>query len=167
MIIDTNALKNIANQIIAARDGACTKVMESKKDYIRVRADSILKQLDAIRAVAPAFNALKTAKIKFTSNYITEGWYHYLGFSNSRNDLVGVCGGGCCGKSVFVNFENGKFVVCNWYSEHSPNTREINTDELIEKYWDNYDVRNHLNRISLGITTFAETVAEAITANAR
>ena len=159
MNIDTNILKNYANKIIAARDTVIQNDMESKKNYIRDRVDSILKQLDAIRVIAPAFNMLKTAKIKFIKSYFTEGWYHRLGFSDRRNDLIGVCGGGCCGKSVFVNFENEKFIVCDWYSENDVCVREINIEELIEKYWDNYNVRNHLNRIACGITEFAERVA--------
>jgi hypothetical protein len=167
MTIDTDILKNFACQIIAAHDKACQNDMEFKKNYIRVKADSILKQLDAIRAVAPAFNALKTAKIKFTKDYITEDEYHHVGFSDQRNDLVGVCGGGCYGRSVFVNFENGKFVVCNWFSKNHLEVREINIEELIEKHWDDFDVRDHLGTIARDITTFAEAVAEKITACAQ
>jgi ABC-type protease/lipase transport system fused ATPase/permease subunit len=163
MIIDTNILKNFACQIIAAHDKACQNDMEFKKNYIRVKVDSILKQLDAIRAVAPAFNMLKTAKIKFTEDYITEDEYHRVGFSDRHNDLVGICGGGLYGSSVFVNFENEKFVVCNWYTRH----REINIDELIEKYWDDYPVRDHLGTIARDITIFAEAVAEKITSSTK
>lgn len=159
MTIDTNILKNFACQIIAAHDKACQNDMEFKKNCIRVKVDSILKQLDAIRAVAPAFNILKTAKIKFTKNYITKDKHDRVSFSDRRNDLVGVYGGGMYGSSVFVNFENEKFIVCNWYTKD----REINIDELIEKYWDDYMVRYHLGTIARDITSFAETVAEKIT----
>ena len=139
--------------------------MESKKNYIRARVDLILKQLDAIRAIAPAFNALKMAGIKFVTAFFTEGGDHRLGFSDRRNDVIGVCGGGSA-KSVFVNFENEKFIVCDWYSENSPRVREINIDELIEKYWDNDYVRRYLDRIACGVTILAERVAMSITAAA-
>lgn len=163
MIIDTNTLKNIACQIIAARDTALKNDMESKKNYIRVQVDSILKQLDAIRAIAPAFNELKTAKIKFINRFFTDGCDHHLGFSIRRNDLIGVYGN-VGPNSVFVNFENEKFIVCYSYSENSSKTIEINVDELVEKYWNDDSVRRYLNRIANGITEFAERVAVNIEA---
>lgn len=165
MVIDTNTLKNIARQIIAARDTALQNDMESKKNYIRVQADSILKQLDAIRAVAPAFNALKTAKIKFIDRFFTDGCDHRPGFSSCRNDVIGVYGT-FEPNSVFVNFENEKFIVCHSYDENSSKTIEINVDELVEKYWNDDSVRRYLNRIANGITEFAERVAVNITAAA-
>lgn len=162
MIIDSNALELIAHQIIAARDTALRNDMESKKNYIRVQVDSILKQLDAIRAVAPAFNALKTAKIKFVSRFFTDGCDHRPGFSSCRNNVIGVYGT-FAPNSVFVNFENEKFIVCHSYDENSPKTIELNIDELVEKYWNNDYVRRYLNRIASGITEFAERVAVNIT----
>ena len=165
MIIDTNTLKNIATHIITARDTDLRNDMESKKNYIRVRVDLILKQLDTIRAIAPAYNALKTARIKFVNAFFTEGGDHRLGFSDRRNDVIGVCGGGSA-KSVFVNFENEKFIVCDWYCENGICVREINIDELIEKYWNDDYVRRYLNRIACEITIFAERVAMSIIAAA-
>ena len=165
MIIDTNTLKNIANKIITARDTVRQNDMESKKNYIRARVDSILKQLDVIRAVAPAFNALKTAKIKFVNRFFTDGCDHCLGFSSCRNDVIGVYGT-FEPNSVFVNFENEKFIVCHSYDENSSKTIELNTDKLVEKYWNDDSVRRYLNRIACEITIFAERVATSIVAAA-
>lgn len=165
MIIDTDTLKNIANQIISARDTASRNDMESKKNYIRDRVDLILKQLDTIRAIAPAFNALKSAKIDFINTFFTDSYNRNIGFSISRNDLIGICGGGVAQlQSVFVNFKNEKFIVCNVYYEDGLFVREINIDRLIEKYWDNGYVRRYLNQIACEITIFAERVAMSITA---
>ena len=165
MIIDTNTLKNIANSIIVARDTALQNDMESKKNYIRIRVDSILKQLDTIRVIAPAFNALKTAKIKFINRFFTDGYDHSPGFSRRRNDVFGVYGT-FAPNSVFVNFENEKFIVCHSYDENSSKTIELNIDELVEKYWNDDSVRRYLNRIACEITVFAERVAMSITAAA-
>ena len=167
MIINTETLKQAAENIIAKRNAEMYNDMLSKQNHIKLRCNAIIKQLDAIRAVAPAFNALKTAKIKFTKHYITEDRYHRVGFSDQRNDIVGVCGGGCYGRSVFVNFKNGKFVICNLFSNNHLEAREINIEELIEKHWDDFEVRDHLNKMARELTTFAETVAEKITACAQ
>jgi hypothetical protein len=167
MIIDTNALKNIAHQIIAARNTVRWNDMKSKKNYIRVQADSILKQLDTIRAIAPAFNALKSAKIDFINTFFTDSYNRDIGFSIGHNNLIGICGGGVAQlQSVFVNFKNEKFIVCDVYHEDDLCIREIDIDELIEKYWDNDHIRRYLNRIANGITEFAERVAVNITAAA-
>jgi hypothetical protein len=163
MIINTDTLKNIARQIIASHNTVRQNDMEFKKNYIRARVDLILKQLDTIRAIAPAFNMLKSAEIKLVNKFFTEGYYHCLGFSNRRNDVIGICGGGGA-KSVFVNFENEKFIICDWYCENGLCVREINIDELIEIYWDNEYVRRYLDQIACGITIFAERVAMSITA---
>lgn len=163
MIINTETLKQAAENIIAKRNAEMYNDMLSKQNCIKLRCNAIIKQLDAIRAVAPAFNALKTAKIKFTKHYITKDEHEHISFSDCRNDLVGVYGGGIYGSSVFVNFENEKFIVCNWYTKD----REINIDELIEKYWDDYMVRFHLGTIARDITAFAEAVAKKITACAQ
>lgn len=165
MIIDTDTLKNIANQIIAAHNTFHLKDMVSKKNYIRVQADSIIKQLDTIRAIAPAFNALKSAKIKFINTFFTDSYNKNIGFSISRNNLIGICGGGVEKlHSVFVNFKNEKFIVCDVYHEDDMYIREINIDELIEKYWNDDYVRRYLNRIAREITIFAERVATSIVA---
>jgi hypothetical protein len=158
MTIDTNALKNIARQIIAARDTTLQNDMESKKNYIRVQADSILKQLDAIRAVAPAFNALKSAKIDFIDTFFTDSYNRDIGFSIGRNNLIGICGGGVAQlQSVFVNFRNEKFIVCDVYHEDDLCIREIDIDELVEKYWNDDSVRRYLNRIANGQNSAAFT----------
>lgn len=167
MIIDTNTLKHIANLIIAARDTALRNDMESKKNYIRVRVYSILKQLDAIRAVAPAFNALKSAKIDFINTFFTESYNRDIGFSIGHNNLIGIYGGGVAQlQSVFVNFKTEKFIVCDVYHEDDLCIREIDIDELIEKYWNDDSVRRYLDRIANGITIFAERVAMSIVAAA-
>jgi hypothetical protein len=165
MIIDSNILKNITHQIIAARNTVRWNDMKSKKNYIRVQADSILKQLDTIRAIAPAFNALKSAKIDFITTFFTDSYNRDIGFSIGRNNLIGICGGGVAQlQSVFVNFKNEKFIVCDVYHEDDLCIREIDIDDLIEKYWDNDYIRRYLNRIANGITIFAERVAMSITA---
>lgn len=168
MIIDTTTLENIAHQIIAAHNTDCQKDMEFKKNYIRTRVDLILKQLDTIRAIAPAFNALKSAKIDFINTFFTESYHRDIGFSISRNNLIGICGGGVAKlQSVFVNFKNEKFIVCDVYHEDDMYIREINIDELVEKYWNNDYVRKYLDRIAYGVAVFAARVATSITAAAK
>jgi hypothetical protein len=166
MTINTETLKQAAQNIIAQRDAKLYNDMLSKRNYIKSCCAAIIKQLDAIRAVAPAFNALKTAKIKFVNRFFTDGCDHLPGFSSCRNDVIGVYGT-FEPNSVFVNFENEKFIVCHSYAENSSKTIEINVDELVEKYWNDDSVRRYLNRIANGITEFAEAVAEKITTCAR
>jgi hypothetical protein len=158
MIIDTDTFKNIARQIINSHNTFRQNDMEFKKNYIRARVDLILKQLDTIRAIAPAFNMLKTAKIKFIDTFFTDSYHRNIGFSISRNDLIGICGRDNV-KSVFVNFRNEKFIVCDQCYENGLCVREINIDELIKKYWDNDHVRRYLDQIACGITEFVERVA--------
>lgn len=160
MKIDSDVLKSLAQNIIARRDAARIQNINDKKNFILSYADAVEMQLDAVRAVAPAVYELVKAKIRGFDQFFTEGMHHCLGFSNRRKNAIGCCGGGCSGKSLFVDFETGEFIVSGWYDEKGKST--LTANELAENYWNDYNIRDKIKTIANGLTKFAESVATVI-----
>ena len=157
MTIDSTALKSLAQQIITSRNDAKRQDRLDKQDAMRNWAKAIEAQLTAVEAVAEAIYMLKTAKIDGIDSLFTEGWYHRIGFSNIRHNLIGCCGGGYSGHSLFVNFKTKRYVVCEWYGEGGSDERTL--DELITKFWNESDVRSKMQQLAEGLTGFAVEAA--------
>lgn len=161
MNIDSTALKSLAQRIIDRRNDAVREDRLTKQNALRTYAAAIEVQLDAIAAVADAIYMLKTAKIKGVDSFFTEGFHHRVGFSDRRRNLVGCCGGGCSGKSLFVNFKTKHYVVCEWYGEGGSDERTL--DELVAKFWNDGNVRFKMKELAEELADFAEQAAKMIT----
>ena len=162
MNIDSTVLKSLAQRIIDRRNTEKRDDRLAKQNALRTYAAAIEAQLDAVAAVADAVYMLKTAKINRIDSFFTEGIHHRVGFSDHRRNLVGCCGGGCSGKSLFVNFKTKRYVVCEWYGEGGSDERTL--DELIAKFWNDGNVRFKMKELAEELTDFAEQVAKAIAA---
>lgn len=95
-----------------------------EKDYIAAKALSsrINKLWDICQALLDNGFTLGKTSYWVDSTYYefeTDGWYHWLGFlvkrkrGQKRREIIafGIEGGGCCGRSVFINRQGmvGKF----------------------------------------------------------
>ena len=157
MTIDSTTLKSFAQQIITKRNDAKRQDRLDKQNTMRKWAKAIEVQLTAVEAVAEAIYMLKTAKIDGIDSLFTEGWNHYIGFSDRRHNLIGCCGGGFSGKSLFVNFKTKKYVVCGSYSEGGSDERTL--DELVAEFWNDGNVRFKMKELAEGLIDFAEKAA--------
>ena len=157
MTIDSTTLKSFAQRIIDRRNAEKRDDRLAKQNALRTYAAAIEVQLNAVAAVADAIYMLKTAKIKGVDSFFTEGFYHRVGFSDRCRNLIGCCGGGFSGKSLFVNFKTKRYVVCEWYSEGG--SAECTLDELVAKFWNDGNVRFKMKELAEGLTDFAEKTA--------
>ena len=161
MNIDSTVLKTLAQRIIDRRVQEIRDDRHTKQNALRTYAAAIEVQLDAIAAVADAVYMLKNAKIDRINSFFTEGIHHRVGFSDRRRNLIGCCGGGFSGKSLFVNFKTKRYVVCEWYGEGGSDERTL--DELVAKFWNDGNVRFKMKELAEELADFAEQAAKMIT----
>lgn len=158
MIIDTDSIKLAVQTIInnANRAKAIDKLQ--KINHIKTYGNKILASVDAAAAIAPAVAALHKHHLRFITKYYTNSIEHQVGFARFNDNVVGCEGGGYSGQSVYIDVTDKMFIIgCTKYAS---------LDELAEKYYDDWNVRDKFEKIAKKLIDFVEFVANDIQAHA-
>lgn len=162
MKFNADTLKALAEKIIAKRKSDEASMARKREDTLREYAKAIEAQLPAVRAVAPAVQALKSHGIGFVEDYFV-GWVNDFRWKgDNRIAFSDDCGRiGCVGEdpdaiTVFVDVDTGKYQVAGQRGE-------LTIDEVVDKCRGyNSTLVDRFRRLAEDLSEFAGGIADRI-----
>lgn len=128
------------NDIIKKIQEKGQQLKNEKQSKLNMERNEVLEKVNKIKKLGPRIenlwdicqslidNGFHLGKVRIDcgfeyDEFITDGIFHGLGFLVIRNSIegFGVCGGGCCGTSAFVNREG----VLGFYMDNQLCTETI------------------------------------------